>query len=429
MSVPPKKRKLAEIVRSRKLEDIPLDLIADEDGRTNDDHFTKLYRQYCFGKRPSVLTRVNIDKIWPGVFKRSSEGEVVQFDSEVSSKFVEWMSYEIRCGFRPVLYLYKGIFGDTASGFVCADDVAAYQAYRSLGIRRLPAVILGKHVNMLTESGICLRIKDGRTAFDSTIAIPRPEVQSFFGEGNELRKLSPFEALTKLKEATQKAAVCIKAFHIEEKSEKEIHYHHCLHSVAFRLLETLNAVELLLKNNMAYQIRPLVRSAYDLFLNFYIDWLSPEHVGMLLQSLAVLSRTQKTDSQHLELKRAVEAAYGGLADVCRNMYEKGRLSPLGARGHSMIYSNLSPAVHQDFGVAHEYGDTLVAGRVEETSDEDILANIRWLDLIAAGTITRLLDDVGAADGELRQWPDLERSPVRYVGMRRPSLPSQGQRPP
>ena len=198
-----------------------------------------------------------------------------------------------------------------------------------------------------------------------------------------------------------------------------------MYSVVSRLLEIVSAVELLLNNELAYQIRPLVRSAYDLFLNFYIDWLAPEHVGMLLQGLAVLSRTERTSAGHIELKESIKASYGGLADICNNMYEKGRLSPLGANFHRTIYAALSPAVHHDFGIAHEYGDALVSERVEAMSESEIMANVRWLDLVVAATVARLLDDVGASDGKVKEWPQLEASQLRQVGIPRPSGNNQG----
>ena len=139
----------------------------------------------------------------------------------------------------------------------------------------------------------------------------------------------------------------------------------------------------------------------------------------------MLSRTERTNTGHVELKKSIKARYGGLADICNNMYEKGRLSPLGENFHRTIYAALSPAVHQDFGIAHEYGDALESGRVEHMSENEIMANVRWLDLVVAATVTRLLDDVGAPDGKIKQWPELKASQLRQVGIPRPSGSNQG----
>ena len=98
---------LTEFVRTPKLEDVPLDSIAEEEGKTTDQHILKLYRQYCRGKLPSVLTRVDIETIRPGVFKKAEDGSVQQFDFEAEQKYVEWASYEIRCDFKARFFIQR----------------------------------------------------------------------------------------------------------------------------------------------------------------------------------------------------------------------------------------------------------------------------------------------------------------------------------
>src|SRR4029077_12091214 len=115
----------------------------------------------------------------------------------------------------------------------------------------------------------------------------------------------------------------------------------------------------------------------------------------------------KDTDGYQKLKRSLDDAYGGLVDLCKNQSEKGRLSPLGAATHSRIYGELSPAVHQDFAVAQEYADSLLSESVEAMNQSEIMANIRWLDIVTVETVTRLLDDVGASDGTLKEWPELE----------------------
>jgi hypothetical protein len=160
-------------------------------------------------------------------------------------------------------------------------------------------------------------------------------------------------------------------------------------------VEALAAIDLLLRSRLEHQIRPLVRSTYELFLNFYLDWLSPEQVGLVMQSVALLARTDSKAPEYGDLEEKVKRVFGGLANLCRNAAEKGRLSPLGSEMHERIYSGLSPIVHQDFGVAHEYGAALESGRPEKLGRKELLEIIRWLDIITAATIVRILDDVGA----------------------------------
>jgi hypothetical protein len=46
-------------------------------------------------------------------------------------------------------------------------------------------------------------------------------------------------------------------------------------------------------------------------------------------------------------------------------------------------------------VTFEYRSTLETGAVDEMNLEQIMEQIRWLDLITAATVSRIVDDVGA----------------------------------
>jgi hypothetical protein len=194
------------------------------------------------------------------------------------------------------------------------------------------------------------------------------------------------------------AASKVKEFHISnsECDADVVHYHQTLHSVAYRVVEGLAAIELLYENKMHHQMRPLVRSLYELFLNFYIDWLCPEQVGPLLQSLALLKQLAPNSAEAQNLKKAVESTYLGLVDVCSNASAKANLSPLGRLFHESIYPILSQVVHQDFSVMQEYAMTLEAGLPNNMSQSELTTTIRWLDFIVTATSIRILDDVGAA---------------------------------
>lgn len=58
-----------------------------------------------------------------------------------------------------------------------------------------------------------------------------------------------------------------------------IHYHQTLFSVLYRLSEIIQAIRLLIKNSFYYQAVALLRSVYEISLDFYVDWLAPEQVG------------------------------------------------------------------------------------------------------------------------------------------------------
>ena len=119
---------------------------------------------------------------------------------------------------------------------------------------------------------------------------------------------SVIRTLTRSVESTKNA---ISAFHLAP-AEVVIHYHHTLYSVLCSMEQLLHAIELLLSNDLEYQVRPLIRLAYDLFLNFYIDWLYPEKMGPLFQALAVLSRIDKSHPEYASLNDAIRKTFGGL---------------------------------------------------------------------------------------------------------------------
>jgi hypothetical protein len=131
-------------------------------------------------------------------------------------------------------------------------------------------------------------------------------------------------------------------------------------------------------------------------LNFHIDWLCPEQVGPLLQSLAILKQLPSDGAEAQKLQKAMDGTYRGLVDVCSNASAKAQLSPLGKVFHENAYPTLSQIVHQDFSVMQEYVMTLEAGAPKKLDQPELMTLVRWLDLIVTTTSSRILDDVGAS---------------------------------
>jgi hypothetical protein len=310
-------------------------------------------------------------------------------------RFLDSEIWRIRLGFRPSVFLYKAYVGPGKDKLICSDDLLVFHAYKSLGIRYIPAVILGRHPEHLHESAICTRGdgKVGANLFDSVAIHEHALVPSLAGDFEEFDKRDFLEVVRILARHVNTTKEAVSTFH-RSSSDVAIHYHHTLYSVLCSLAQLLDAVGLLLSNELQYQIRPLVRSAYDLFLNFYIDWLYPEKMGALFQALAVLSRTDKTRPEYASLNKAIRETFGGLVDILMNQYEKGRISPLGSRVHQAIYSDLSPAVHQDFGITQEFGDSLESGIVEPLPRPELAKTLKYLNAVVSATIFRISDDVG-----------------------------------
>ncbi len=309
------------------------------------------------------------------------------------------MERDIRRGFRPAVVLYRGIFGDSEGKLVCSDDVAAYEGYKQAGIGLIPAMIMGPR-ELLTELAICTRVnqKDREARFDSTALILPKTYQTILGTNEVLRSISFTDAVRKLKDAASLSARKVREFHVpnHEYDSDVVHYHQTLHSVAYRMVEGLSAIELLYEKELAHQLRPLVRSLYELFLNFHVDWLCPEQVGPLLQSLAILKQLPPDSAEAQKLRKAIDVTYRGLVDVCSNASAKANLSPLGKIFHDNAYPALSQIVHQDFSVMQEYVMTLEAGVPKKLDQVELMTLTRWLDLIVTTTSSRILDDVGAS---------------------------------
>jgi hypothetical protein len=94
------------------------------------------------------------------------------------------------------------------------------------------------------------------------------------------------------------------------------------------------------------------------------------------------------------LDGAIRKTFGGLVDILMNQSEKGRISPFGSKMHRVIYSELSPAVHQDFGVTQEFGEALETGSIEPMPSEELHRTLRFLDIVVTAAIVRISDDVG-----------------------------------
>ncbi|WP_441279505.1 hypothetical protein AB7783_28670 [Tardiphaga sp. 172_B4_N1_3] len=390
-----RKKGIADFVRMPATVEMPLSEIRSENPNPTDHRFVELYTRYLTGKLVSVHTRIDIGTITPGFFQIKDDGTYEHVGRAYEDKALDVVTNDIRRGFRPPLFLYKNFVGPEKNKLLSSDDLASFYAYSRLGIRRVPVVILGNHPECLQESGIATRgiPKTLSSKFESLVTHKHSHYISICGDYEELTKQAPTDILEKLSKYIERTKEATTSFHLPS-IHSPIHYHHTLFSALCSLQQILFATKILLENDLAYQIRPLARSAYDLFLNFYIDWLYPEKMGALLQALAILSRTNKSSAEHKSLDQAVRKTFGSLVDTLTNQSEKGRISPLGVRIHRGIYSDLSPAVHQDFGVTQDFGSSLESGHIESMATNELYSTLQVLDIVVSATALRIADDVG-----------------------------------
>lgn len=134
----------------------------------------------------------------------------------------------------------------------------------------------------------------------------------------------------------------------------------------------------------------LARVAYESFLNFYVDWLSPEFFGPRLQLLSSIRAAQSRGVRSLDDELA---SLDNFPDLLENTSEKARVSPLGSFFHSSIYPPLSLVAHQSY--IHLESEL---SSFEETEATDCFGRLkqlgRWLDVLTAALVVRVRNDIG-----------------------------------
>jgi hypothetical protein len=374
------------------LHEVPIGGLHSDDTREHDTHFVRLYQSYMQGRIKGRWTRIHLDFVLPGLIKHEKGKVLERIEYPQDKEHAYLIAAQIRKGSRPALTLYPSFLDEHKGKLICCDDLVSFYAYESLGIKTVPALVLGKS-DLGSESAIVSKFtKDGSIRDLELAAKNRTHAMMSLGGGKDL----PFgKAAQKLSSHIELCLESITAFDQHEEAERKVRYHETLFSIAYRFKEGLAALEALDERGFLLQGRPIVRSLYELFLNFYLDWLCPEQMGPLLQTLAEVGRLPGTDERR-KLEKLVRERFGGLVDLCETVSQKGRMSPLGEVGHERIYSRLSPVAHQDFSVTQEYVHLLSSGNPVVPSQEEIEFLINVLDIVICATANRILDDVGAA---------------------------------
>lgn len=278
--------------RSRESEFVPIKLedihIPEWMHSAGDPIFQRLYAKFVTGKISAYLTRFPMDLIQPGFYLIKNNYEHC-LDSPPKSLIAEFMQ-QIRGGERPSLHLYPNPNPNTREEFpfLCPDDVLYYEAYKALKISCVPATILSIGNYDLPYSVMEARSQKG-------LEIIEPRIQRLISAkkpstlatliGNEISK-NPSETLTILIKKLEYTITRIRQFHIS--TPAEIHYHQMIFSATLRMKETLEAIEILVKNNLWYQALALLRVLYEIHLNYFFDWLQPQTNYKFLAAAAAM---------------------------------------------------------------------------------------------------------------------------------------------
>jgi hypothetical protein len=372
-----------------------------------DPIFDELYRTHLIGECYAAYTRMSIARITPGFLRRDSEGNLQHVQDPINDRLVRYFTEHIRAGERPSPLVYSNRFpAHTQIEFLCPDDANLYEAYRLLGIEKIPVKVLDPKESDFEESaiyGLRCSVPDDSSGVWYIHHVHRADfdmVESFLGASPP----DSFDTAAKiLIDLIEEASERLRRFHLS--GVVDLHYHHTLSSVLFRLKQTILGMQMLLRAELHCQALTLLRTMYELVLFFYIDWLAPQVIGPWLQRSAVSSKQEviRQMEAYYEEKRAegwddatvdtLQKANRRTYDLVSKVIEKARLNPLSSQ-HKDLYRYLSSIVHQDFTMTARYAHTL-EDEMHTQDDEAALANlITFADVLTAQVVTRITSDTG-----------------------------------
>lgn len=346
------------------------------------DTLVQLYRKLHQGEITVALTRLPISRIISGYCERQADRTVII--SNLNRQHIPLVERMLRGGSRPLLDLYWSPVAPGGGGYVCADDETALAAYSQLNFAWVPCRVLRPKTVEASEASIWLEKHGERVRLRKAVAPTLDTYKSFVGIG-----FPPFcdvvHILTEKCESTRRSII---SFHEDDGSG--VHYHQMLHAVLKRHERALDSICRLVEIGRVEHAEALTRVAYEGFLNFYIDWLSPEFFGPRLQ---LLSSIRSAQSSGVALSDNDLVALDNLLKLLEHTGEKARISPLGSFFHSSIYPLLSLVAHQSYihldDESSGFGDSHLpdsAGRVKQLG--------RWLDLLTAALVFRIRNDIG-----------------------------------
>jgi hypothetical protein len=368
--------------RMPEIVNLPISKIPVDPNAGSDKQFIQLYQQVLLGKLYTAITRLPIDQIASGYydFRNGSAVNIMKIESEN----VLTMKRAIRTGWRPELLLYWSPLAPNGGGYVCSDDQAALAAYAKLKFLLVPARIMRPSNIDAPEAAFWLEARGQRVALHRTVAPVISKYPSLMGVS--LPSFS--EVVSVLVEKCHETRQAIIALHENRKSGT--HYHQMLHAFLLRHQRLLDSISRLVALGRVEHAEALTRVGYEAFLNFYIDWLSPEFFGPRLQLLAAVRASQ---NQGGDIRNEGLAALDNFVEFLENTSSKGRISPLGSFFHNLIYPPLCRVAHQSYShLEQEASEFNVDDPPMPASRTDQLA--RWIDVLTAALVLRVENDVG-----------------------------------
>lgn len=172
-------------------------------------------------------------------------------------------------------------------------------AYRAAGIRMIPCQILKPKKTARGVGEIWVRSGARRIALDAALPASSALVATMFGD----KKVRFSHLVGRLRKSCYETLPMIEGFHQE--GGDGVSYHQMLHATVVRHERTLDSIRHLVGKRRHEHAGALARLAYEAYLNFYLDWLSPEFLGPRIQLLSRIRDAQLTSSEE-EVKRNLE---------------------------------------------------------------------------------------------------------------------------
>ncbi|EGU30867.1 hypothetical protein VIBRN418_16311 [Vibrio sp. N418] len=370
----------------------------------HDPIFHKLYNDFGLGKKHSHISRVSLSRIVCGFYKRD-DNEWDFYTDDAVDWGVERTKDAIKGGIRPSLHIYVNRNPKCSFDYVCPDDVHAYNAYKALGINKVPVIIHGE-IGELEESAFKIKgFKSGEQIkhyIYGMVCVKPKGLYSIFSSDKFSNEGNMVECVELMEEIVNSVKSEFKGFHYSRLNPK-IHYHHVMYSVLVRLGESLRAIKLLLKDGLFLQSAHLLRSIYELVLTFYISWISPHEIARFLQITSIMSESEWTKvyvnslkeeklnkQQANDLKKANVFQYKLVAKV----KEKAKFSPFGEDYYNEIYSFLSRITHHDFSAVARYQNALEHGDESVYMEDFQQAMLSIIDFLSVFIVVNIRDDIG-----------------------------------
>lgn len=347
-----------------------------------DKRFVEMVSQLEKGRMMCAYTRLPLNAVTSGFYKRSND-ETVHV-TNFKGDHLPAAQRVIRGGTRPIIDVYWSPLASNGGGYVCPDDELMLAAYKALNFGFIPCKVFKPKKVEASEGSIWLEQRGKHIALVKAVAPTLASYASFVGD-----KLIPFHDLIRLlKEKCLDARKSLISFHQDDGSN--VHYHQMLHALLRRHERVLDSIDQLVTLGRAEHAAVLVRVAYEAFLNFYIDWLSPEFFGSRFQLLAAIREAQEkgaqSSSQNLDVLE-------NLVSFMENTSEKARVSPLGSFFHNVVYPPLSRIAHQSYAyLEYEAADFYSEDQPDPPSRVKQIG--RWLDVLTATMLVRVRNDMG-----------------------------------